>query len=558
MQILTMLRVVAASLSAAMAMPSTPGPCMSHAAAATMASQVDVPHPSTLAADHLRLMLQGAHDARDGARLMARKLSVESALLPAFIVQELAHGCAANDLAASLAFTYRGPLPSAERSARSGPTMVEPGWGCPPGMAWRVRATTERLCSAGPEPAVAIDWLIETDGLATTAIAERFEPAIMPAELDFPLLPWNLELRWDQWIGRAIDHSGRSHAERWVDAQPILANPDDMVDTFDAIRVHQWLARLGHGLEPSWQPSGATPNAWWAPDCPGPVQRSMCRSPQPSFTHVISLDRGPCRWHDPNAYTLTNHGPSSDRAERFRPVRLIPSIAGLRAIIEWRCWTPDAAGLDDQHAANRPTRMPSRIVLIDRERTHAIITFGRFALVRRGELERTPADPPWIAVRDALEHRDATTLAGLVLRSQDGLGTVQARARMGVELALQAFDAAVDAGWTMNLLRSIAPELLDRCLDRLTPTELVSLTLDATAASRGSVAILCATRLAVHPAATADERAWASLALPSLWAWLQNPPADDSPMGARRLACDRALRPILLGEPQPVSARTNP
>ncbi|MBU6210453.1 MAG: hypothetical protein KGR22_11140, partial [Planctomycetes bacterium] len=201
---------------------------------------------TSIAAERLRDMLQRAHEERDGARLVARKLSVESALLPAFIVQDLAHGCANQDMASSMSYTYGAA--DAERCASwvwpmgvAGPAApIEPGWTCPAGMAWRVRATTERLVCAGPEPAVAIDWIIESDGTSTSAIAERFEPALMPAELDFPLLPWGLSLRWDHDRGHALDHSGQSHTERWLAAAPVLANPDDMFDTFDAVRVHQW------------------------------------------------------------------------------------------------------------------------------------------------------------------------------------------------------------------------------------------------------------------------------------------------------------------------------
>ena len=59
---------------------------------------------TSIAAERLRDMLQRAHDERDGARLVARKLSVESALLPAFIVQDLAHGCANQDMAISMSY----------------------------------------------------------------------------------------------------------------------------------------------------------------------------------------------------------------------------------------------------------------------------------------------------------------------------------------------------------------------------------------------------------------------------------------------------------------------
>jgi hypothetical protein len=177
--------------------------------------------PASLAAERLRDMLQRAHEERDGARLVARKLSVESALLPAFIVQDLAHGCASQDMASSMSYTYGAA--DAERCAGwvwplvvSCPAApIEPGWTCPAGMVWRVRATTERLVCAGPEPAVAIDWIIESDGTSTSAITERFEPALMPAELDFPLVPWGLSLHWDRERGHALDHSGQSHTESW-------------------------------------------------------------------------------------------------------------------------------------------------------------------------------------------------------------------------------------------------------------------------------------------------------------------------------------------------------
>jgi hypothetical protein len=478
------------------------------------------PNPSDLAADRLRDMLQRAHEERDGARLVARKLSVESALLPAFIVQDLAHGCASQDVARSLSYTYGGPddrrLGSLSGILDSfGPRApMEPGWDCPPGMAWRVRATTERTCSAGPEPAVAIDWVIESDGRSTTAIAERFEPALMPAELDFPLLPWGLVLRWDGAGGHALDRSGQSHAESWVATAPVLANPDDMFDTFDALRVQQWLSR--------WRPAGRTELALLGP-----------------CVQTIELDHGPLRWHDPSAFTLTRHGSRRDRSERFRPVRLLPNVPGLRAIIEWRSCPADP-----------PSRVPSRVRLISNEGEQAIITFGRFELVPQGSTVDHPIpEPPWSAVRQALAARDHITLTALVLHAQDGLGMVQARARMGIELAIQALDAAIEEGWTLEHLRRMAPELLDRCLSRLTPPELTRLTLDATVASRGTLAVLAATRLLQHGAASAEERAWATMALPSLWAWLHEPPADDSPLAARRLACDRALRPIMLGEP---------
>lgn len=491
---------------------------------------------TSIAAERLRDMLQRAHEERDGARLVARKLSVESALLPAFIVQDLAHGCASQDMARSMSYTY-GSADDLQHAAIIRPPGAfwpgashEPGWTCPPGMAWLVRATTERLCCAGPEPAVAIDWLIESDGTSTTAIAERFEPALMPAELDFPLLPWGLSLHWDHERGHALDHSGQSHTERWLAAAPALANPDDMFDTFDAVRVHQWLS---HQLWPA--PSRALHQGH------SPRHGELGHRPG---VHTIALDHGPLRWHDPHAYTLMHHGSSQDRAEPFRPVRLIPNITGLRAIIEWAPWP-----IDPSSSTDRPTRVPHRIRIVSDEREQAIITFGRFELVQRGATTAYAAhDPPWVALRQAIDDRDAITFTALVLRAQDGLGTVQSRARMGIEQAIQALDAAIDAGWSLALLRTVAPELLERCMSRLTPAELVWLTLDATTASRGTLAVLAATRLSQHAQASPDERTWASVALPSLWAWLHEPPADDSPMGARRLACDRALRPILLGE----------
>ena len=499
--------------------------------------------PASLAAERLRDMLQRAHEERDGARLVARKLSVESALLPAFIVQDLAHGCASQDMASSMSYTYGAA--DAERCAgwvwplvvSSPAAPIEPGWTCPAGMVWRVRATTERLVCAGPEPAVAIDWIIESDGTSTSAIAERFEPALMPAELDFPLVPWGLSLHWDRERGHALDHSGQSHTESWLAAAPILANPDDMFDTFDAMRVQQWLSR--------WPPRASLGSLGRGP-FPGIGDLAQAPGPQ-----TIDLDHGPMHWHDPTAFTLVHHGSRQDRAESFRPVRLIPNIRGLRAIIEWAPWP-----IDPPSATDRPTRVPHRIRIVSDEREQAIITFGRFELVQRGaSIDRPAPEPQWRAVRQAIEARDAVTLTALVLRAQDGLGTVRARSRMGIEQAIQALDAAVDAGWSLELLRRVAPDLLERCMTRLAPTELIWLTLDATMASRGTLAVLAATRLAQHAQASADERAWATMALPSLWAWLHEPPADDSPMGARRLACDRALRPILLGELPALTAR---
>ncbi len=523
------------------------------------------PNPTSIAAERLRDMLQRAHEERDGARLVARKLSVESALLPAFIVQDLAHGCASEDVARSMSYTY-GAADALHPATFDWPSgacwpgaPIESGWTCPPGMAWRVRATTERLRCAGPEPAVAIDWLIESDGRSTTAIAERFEPALMPAELDFPLLPWGLFLQWDRERGYALDHSGQSHTERWLTAAPVLANPDDMFDTFDAVRVQQWLSHW------RWTASGGALHH-------GPCPRSGELSHRPGI-HTIALDHGPLRWHDPHAYTLMHHGSSQDRAEPFRPVRSIPNITGLRAILEWAPWRNDPtvngqtaaldhpaptgaasprgdlASIDAVAQADRPSRVPHRIQIVSDDGEQALITFGRFELVQRGATTaRSEQEPPWVALRQAIDDGDATTLMGLVLRAQDGLGTVQARARMGIEQATQALDAAIDAGWTLEVLRPVALELFDRCLSRLTPAELMQLTLDATTASRGTLAVLAATRLSQHAQASPDERAWATLALPALWAWLHAPPTDDSPMGARRLACDRTLRPILLGE----------
>jgi len=490
--------------------------------------------PASLAAERLRDMLQRAHEERDGVRLVARKLSVESALLPAFIVQDLAHGCASQDLARSMSYTYDAadvvqcagwfwPM------GVSSPTAtIEPGWICPAGMAWRVRATTERLVCAGPEPAVAIDWIIESDGRSTSAIAERFEPALMPAELDFPLVPWGLSLRWDRARGYALDHSGQSHTESWLATAPILANPDDMFDTFDALRVQHWLS--------CWPPRASLRSLGREPF---PGIGDLAQAPVPQ---TINLDHGPLHWHDPTAFTLVHHGSMQDRAESFRPLRLIPNIRGLRAIIEWAPWPIDPLSTTD-----RPSRVPHCIRIVSDEREQAIITFGRFELVPRGSsIDHEAPEPPWHAVRQAIEARDAVALTALVLHAQDGLGTVRARARMGIEQAMQAVDAAIEAGWSLELLRTVAPDLLERCMNRLAPAELMWLTLDATMASRGTLAVLAATRLSRHEQASADERAWATMALPSLWAWLHEPPADDSPLGARRLACDRALRPILI------------
>jgi hypothetical protein len=303
-----------------------------------------------------------------------------------------------------------------------------------------------------------------------------------------------------------------------------------MFDTFDAMRVQHWLSR--------WPPR-ASPESWGRGPFPGIGDLAQAPGPQ-----TIDLDHGPMRWHDANAYTLLHHGSLQDRAEPFRPVRLIPNIRGLRAIVEWAPWP-----IDPSSTTERPTRAPHRIRIVSDEREQAIITFGRFELVPRGATTaRAEHDPPWVALRQAIDDRDAITFMALVLRAQDGLGTVQARARMGIEQAIQALDAAVDAGWSLELLRTVAPDLLERCMSRLAPAELMWLTLDATMASRGALAVLAATRLSQHAQASADERAWATMALPSLWAWLHEPPADDSPLGSRRLACDRALRPILLGE----------
>jgi hypothetical protein len=498
--------------------------------------------PSSLAAERLRDMLNRAHHDRDAARLVARKLSVESALLPAFIVQDLAHGCASRDLAASLAYGFGAAASVGDGSGRApgapptlGTHAVEPGWTCPPGMAWRVRATTERLCSAGPEPAVAIDWIIESDGMATWAFAAAFEPSLMPAELDFPLLPWGLELRWDATAGHAIDQSGRSHSERWLHDAPILANPDDMVDAFDAIRVHQWLApRMVSMPDPI--AAGATP-AW---------------SGQPRAVESIHLDRGPLAWHDPTAFTLVRHAPDGDRQESFRPCRLIPNVHGLRAVMEWRAWAPS----DASPPIGSPSRAPRRIVLMGDGVEQAIITFGSFELVQRGLHARVEVDPPWSGVRELLDRHDAPGLHHLVLSAQDGLGLVSSRHRMGIELALQALDAAVEAGWSLGDLRTMAADVLHRCLDRMRPAELVQLVLDAVRANRGVLALLAAEQLSMHRLAGADERAWASMAMPSLWAWLHDPPADDSPMAHRRLVADRALRPILIGERDGVLAST--
>ena len=102
----------------------------------------------------------------------------------------------------------------------------------------------------------------------------------------------------------------------------------------------------------------------------------------------------------------------------------------------------------------------------------------------------------------------------------------------------------------------MAADVLHRCLDRMRPAELVQLVLDAVRANRGVLALLAAERLSMHRLAGADERAWASMAMPSLWAWLHDPPADDSPMAHRRLVADRALRPILIGERDGVLAST--
>ncbi len=490
--------------------------------------------------ERLEQLLQAQHQSRRGGRLVQRKLSVDLSLLPGFILQDLAHGRARSSVGAALGYSYGAsaplPTPSADESV-----CADDGWRCEPGETWRVMAVTERTQHVGADAAVAIDWLVQANAESVHMYAQRFEPALMPSELDAPLLPWALHLHWDMTGARAIDRTGAEHAEVWGSIAPVLRNPEDLYDHFDSMRVQAWMLRE-HGLLPR---SGRA-----AVTLP-PVNARDDRTER-VFTDTL------WPWEDPNAFTIAERVAGQTRTRAFRPVRTIPSPSALTLRVQWR--TPDsdldqlliAPPPDDipgaAGAARRaPQWLPSTVQVWSAGVLQGAISFGGFERVRSNEPWSAPESPPWDRSREFLNTHDHVGLLAHTIACQDRLAPLSRRWRIALDQALQAVDACVESQWTIDELRSIAVDGVGRAVSQLRPDELVDLTYDAVRAGRYAVAMHALDTLRTHPDALAEHRTLSELAIPSLWHWMSEPPLDPSPLSDRRWASDRALRRVLIG-----------
>jgi NitT/TauT family transport system permease protein len=238
----------------------------------------------------------------------------------------------------------------------------------------------------------------------------------------------------------------------------VLANPDDMFDTFDALRVQQWLSR--------WRPAGRTELALLGP-----------------CVQTIKLDHGPLRWHDPSAFTLTRHGSRRDRSERFRPVRLllepwteffrfIPAVAMITVAVIW-------FGIGEESKVFLIAYTTVFVVIIataagvgavGRDKIRAAQSMGAnklqiFALVA------LPATVPYIltGMRLAMANAFVTIVAAELVASNDGLGKLLWDARLFMQIE-DIFVALISLGMLGFLTDRVFRLLIRAFAGRFNPT----------------------------------------------------------------------------------------
>jgi hypothetical protein len=206
-------------------------------------------------AERLKQQLASAESGADYTRLLHRKLTTDCSLAP-LVLQE--------DAAAFVAAAAAGrEPPDLLRLLRVeyGPEPVHSEWACAGGRekgvariaaalrAWTTSAgasamlvDTCMLASAPGESAPCIRWSCVSGSSdaaqsgETVSVPMWYEPCLEARDLDWPLSPTGIEIRWDT-KGASVWAAGKTlHSESWGPA-PAFNNPNDLYAVFDALRA---------------------------------------------------------------------------------------------------------------------------------------------------------------------------------------------------------------------------------------------------------------------------------------------------------------------------------
>lgn len=323
-------------------------------------------------AERLKQQLTTLETGANYSRLLHRKLMVDCSLAPLMLQEDAAAFVAAvaagrepPDLLRLLRVEY-GPAPvraewlceggrehGAERIARA----LRP-WALVGQASSAFLVNTCSAVSAPGESAPFIRWVCvarsDGEGRDTAAMPLWYEPCLDARDLDWPLSPSGIEVRWNAAEGTILAGEDVLHSESWS-AAPAFNNPDDLYAVFDALR-----ARNCEDYEVR-----SAPVATFGSAESGPAQSSIVRrltredgSAVRTETWIFEgerlaewrMDQAPLRLvhRSPQAFEIKQQVEGEDSGQ---PQLLIPESVlmhpsgGLRCTIEFREADPSRDGV---------------------------------------------------------------------------------------------------------------------------------------------------------------------------------------------------------------------
>jgi hypothetical protein len=438
-------------------------------------------------AQRLRDQLDALEGAQDYAPLLARKTTLECALLPMHLLRDaalLVHApeVQAPDLFHALRVEYRDGPVRARWSDAAGAALVRRAL-----AAWAPQAQEARVVSArvrtasqawveGDAPPL-LQWTLcarwEASGPRIHARCWWHEPATIRDAIDFPLSPEGFDLWWNPDGARILDDRGAEHAEAWGAAAPVFANPPELFALLDGLRaVRAADAAVRSGPEAADAPAPGVPGA---PETPGGAHASgvspgaesaalrcvvreveaadgrLLRRERWCFAggrlRSLVVDQQPLKLvhQATQGFDLVTEvaGREVGRQEH-RPGRtLVQHPGGLRIAVTFR---PADPARDELPEGFGEADLPERIVVTEGAHARAWAEFESFSIARE---ERTPGAPALLAAtarRRALADRVDDALAR---------GDSSALAQALTELEAQQEADAVPAQWRAMALEGV-------------------------------------------------------------------------------------------------------
>lgn len=263
------------------------------------------------AADQIRMDLDAAESGTDYQPLLARKITVDTSLLAAWLLEDAQLLVRAVDAGIPPPPMLRGLCAEHSQDAWTQQWSHDPrvvadalrAWAGQESVAAAARSTAHR--GAAGDAAPLIQWVVQSTCQPTpqvTALAAWCEPCLAAQWLDWPLDPTGLTVEWSGERCLVRTAEGQDAAEAWPAATAPFCNPPELYCVADALRAQERGAPALVAVEP-WEGAAApTPAGEDAHIVVRTVRRqdgSMVRTERWVLSHGalrwLLLEQGPLR-----------------------------------------------------------------------------------------------------------------------------------------------------------------------------------------------------------------------------------------------------------------------